>query len=133
MGGQHHAPAALPPGKTRYPLHRRAGWAPGPVWTCAKNLAPTGIRSTDRPARRQSLYRLSYQAHSQISRQSANDGCKVVSSTHRYTSRTRGGLKKAQTSYAIPCSHLRSVAIPCGLRHLQSVIKYPYYYTITCT
>jgi hypothetical protein len=30
------------------------------VWTCAKNLAPTGIQSPDRPARSQSLYRLSY-------------------------------------------------------------------------
>jgi hypothetical protein len=34
--------------------------APGPVWTCTKNLAPNGIRSPDRPARSQSLYRLSY-------------------------------------------------------------------------
>ena len=23
VGGQHHAPAALPPGKTQYPLYRR--------------------------------------------------------------------------------------------------------------
>jgi hypothetical protein len=35
--------------------------APGPVWTGAENLAPTGIRSPDRPARSESLYRLSYQ------------------------------------------------------------------------
>jgi hypothetical protein len=28
-----------------------------------ENLAPTGIRSPDRPARSQSLYRLSYPAH----------------------------------------------------------------------
>jgi hypothetical protein len=33
--------------------------APGPVRTNAKNLAPAGIRSSDRPARNQSLYRLS--------------------------------------------------------------------------
>ena len=25
MGGQHHAPAALPTGKTQYPLYRRLG------------------------------------------------------------------------------------------------------------
>ena len=25
VGGQHHAQAALPPGKTRYPLYRRLG------------------------------------------------------------------------------------------------------------
>jgi hypothetical protein len=40
-----------------------AGWAPGPVWTGAENLARTGIRSPDRPARNQSLYRLRYPAH----------------------------------------------------------------------
>ena len=34
--------------------------APGPVWTGAENLAPTGIRSPDRPVRSESLYRLSY-------------------------------------------------------------------------
>ena len=37
-----------------------AGWAPGQVWTGAENLTPTGIQSLDRPARGQSLYRLSY-------------------------------------------------------------------------
>ena len=42
------------------PTVQEAGWAPGPVWTGAENLAPTGIRSPDRPARSESLYRLSY-------------------------------------------------------------------------
>ena len=50
-------------GKTRYPLNRRLGGAAGPVWTGAENLAPTWIRSPDRPARSQSLYQLSYEAH----------------------------------------------------------------------
>jgi hypothetical protein len=26
LGGQRHVPAALPPGKTRYPLYRRLDW-----------------------------------------------------------------------------------------------------------
>jgi hypothetical protein len=51
------------PGKDPVPIVQEAGWAPGPVWTCAENLAPTRIRSPDRPARSQSLYRLSYPAH----------------------------------------------------------------------
>ena len=38
VGGQRHAEADLPPWKTRYPFE--AGWAPGLVWTGAKNLAP---------------------------------------------------------------------------------------------
>ena len=30
VGGQHHAPASLPPGETRYPLYRRLGGPQGP-------------------------------------------------------------------------------------------------------
>ena len=62
MRGQRHAPAALYPGKYLVPLVQDAGWAPGPVWTGAEHLAPTGIRFPDRPAHSQSLYRLRYQA-----------------------------------------------------------------------
>ena len=60
VGGQRHAPAALTAGNELVPIVQEAGWAPGPVWTSAENLAPTGIRSPDRPARSESLYRLSY-------------------------------------------------------------------------
>jgi hypothetical protein len=42
VGGQHHAPTALPPGKTWYPLYRRLG-GPGPVYTGVENLAPPGF------------------------------------------------------------------------------------------
>ena len=51
------------PGKYSVPVVQEAGWAPGLVWTGAENLAPTGIRSPDRPTRSQSLYRLRYPAH----------------------------------------------------------------------
>jgi len=51
------------PEKDLVPIVQKAGWAPGPVWTGAENLNPTGIRSPDRPARSQSLYRLRYPAH----------------------------------------------------------------------
>ena len=53
---------ALYPGKDPVSIVQEAGWAPGSVWTGAENLAPTGIRSPDRPARSQSLYRLSHPA-----------------------------------------------------------------------
>jgi hypothetical protein len=50
-----------------YPLERdpvpivyEAMWAPGPVWADAENLSPTAIRSPDRLARSESLYRLSH-------------------------------------------------------------------------
>jgi hypothetical protein len=57
---------SLPPGKNPLPIVQEAGWAPGPVWTGSENLAPTGIRSPDRPARSQSLFRLRYLAHMAI-------------------------------------------------------------------
>jgi hypothetical protein len=56
-------PGRFTPGKDPVPIVQEAVWAPGPVWMVAKNLAPTGIRSADRPTRSQSLYRLSYPAH----------------------------------------------------------------------
>ena len=52
----------LPPGKTPVPIVQEAGWAPGSVWTDGK---PRRNRDAipDRPARSQSLYPLSYPAH----------------------------------------------------------------------
>jgi hypothetical protein len=50
-------------GKHPVPIVQESGWAPRPVWTDAENLALTGIRSPDRPARSQSLHRLRYPAH----------------------------------------------------------------------
>jgi hypothetical protein len=47
-------PGRFTPEKDPVPIVQEAG--PGPVWTCAKNLVPTGIRSPGRPARSQSLY-----------------------------------------------------------------------------
>ena len=53
----------LTPGKDQVPIVQEDGWAPVPVWTGAENFAYTGIRSPDRPARRQSLDRLRYTIH----------------------------------------------------------------------
>ena len=61
VGGQRHATAAFTPGKDPVPIAQEAGWAPGPVQIGAVNLAPTGIRSPDLPARSESLYRPSAQ------------------------------------------------------------------------
>jgi len=54
---------SLPHGKDPVPIVQEAGCASGPVWTGVENLTPTGIRSPDRPARSQSLYRLRSSAH----------------------------------------------------------------------
>ena len=49
-------------GKDPVPILQEAGWAPGPVWTGGKSR-PHWVSIPDRPARSQSLYRLSYRAH----------------------------------------------------------------------
>ena len=54
------------PRKDPVQIVQETGWAPGPVWTGAENLAPTGIQSLDRPARSLLLYRLSYPAHKYV-------------------------------------------------------------------
>jgi hypothetical protein len=87
------------PEKDTVPVIQEAGWASRPVWMCTENVAPTGIRSPDLPARRKSLYRVNNLNISlygpgqaartpggwglQISRQSAHESGKVVSPTHR--------------------------------------------------
>ena len=53
-------PGCFTPGKDPVPIVQEAGWGSQPGWTGAENLAPTGIRSPDRPTRSESLYRLSY-------------------------------------------------------------------------
>jgi len=58
--GQRQAPPLFTPGKDPVPIVQEAGRAPGPVWTGAENLASTGIRSPDRPARSDLVYRLRY-------------------------------------------------------------------------
>jgi hypothetical protein len=36
-------PGCFTPGKDPIPIVQEAGWAPGPVWMCVKNLAPPGF------------------------------------------------------------------------------------------
>jgi hypothetical protein len=60
VGGQRNTPATLPPGKTRYPLYTRLGGPQSRSGRVPKISSPTRIRSPDRPARSELLYRLSY-------------------------------------------------------------------------
>ena len=60
VGGQDHAPAALPQVKTRYPLYRRLVGHQGRSGRVRKISTPTGIRSPDGPGRSESLCRLRY-------------------------------------------------------------------------
>jgi hypothetical protein len=43
VGGQHYAPAALPPGQNRYPLYRRLGGPQGLSGRVQKISLPPGL------------------------------------------------------------------------------------------
>jgi len=60
VGGQRHAPAALPPEKTRYLLYRRLGGPQDRSGRVRKISPPTGIRPPDGTARSELIYRLRY-------------------------------------------------------------------------
>ena len=49
-------PGRLYNGKDLVLIVLEAGWSSEPLWIGAENLAPTGIRSPDLPARSESLY-----------------------------------------------------------------------------
>ena len=61
------------PRKDPEPILQEAGWAPGPIWTGGKSR-PHRDSIPDLPARSQSLYRLTYPAHSNNNRQCINNG-----------------------------------------------------------
>ena len=66
MGGQRHSPVALPPERTG--TNCIGGWVGHRAGLeGAEKLSSTGIRSSDRPARSKSLYRLSYRGRNFIS------------------------------------------------------------------
>jgi hypothetical protein len=60
VGGQRHAPTALPPGETRYPLYRRLGWPQIRSEQVRKILPPPVFDPRTVHPRSESLYRLSY-------------------------------------------------------------------------
>ena len=66
VGGQRYTPAALPREREPTAIVQEAGWAPGQVPTGCTKLAPIGMQSPGRPARKEPLYRLRY-AGQQIS------------------------------------------------------------------
>ena len=55
----------LTPGKDPVPILQEVGWASAPVWTGGKSC-PHRDSIPDRPARSQSLYRLSYPTHGYV-------------------------------------------------------------------
>ena len=97
--GRWLAPAALPPRKSPGTRCIRGWVGPRTGLDRRENIASTGIRSPDRPARSESLYRLSYSgiqdchgkssiwhgkdsAHQQIGLQFKEETCKVLHSEH---------------------------------------------------
>jgi hypothetical protein len=59
-------PGRLYSGKDPVTIVQEAGGASEPVWICEENLASTGIRSPDLPARSESLYRLRHPGSAKI-------------------------------------------------------------------
>ena len=93
VGGQRHAPAALPPGKTRYPLYRRLG-APqgrsGQVWKISpppgsdsRTVQPVASRYTDYATRCKMFF-------TQILRNTQQIYNTVANILKRYLARTCG-------------------------------------------
>jgi hypothetical protein len=87
------------PGKDPVPIVQEAGWAPGPVWTSAENLAPTGIRSPDRPARSQSILLLYCTVYFYCSRTVAVTSS--ITNRREHSSCKRNGLSTGKE--IIPC------------------------------
>ena len=47
VGGQRYAPPIFSRKREPVPIAQEGVWAPGPVWTGAENLVPTGFQSME--------------------------------------------------------------------------------------
>jgi hypothetical protein len=59
VGGQRHAPTALPPGRDPVTIIQEAGLSSGLLWTDIENLYPAGVRAPDSRTHSELLDRLS--------------------------------------------------------------------------
>ena len=102
-------PCRCTPGKDPVPIVQEPGWAPGPVWTGAENLAPTEIRSPDRTACSESLYRLSYPSTHNTT--CIRDNANIL----WYTTKHKNKLAYSFTqNYVLNVVNLAAVIFICG-------------------
>jgi hypothetical protein len=118
------------PGKDSAPTVQEAGWAPVPVWTSAENLAPTCIRSPDRPARSHSLYRLRYPAHLILVNP---DEFRIVLYTKHLLSKLIQMLPRGRRSWVIffYSYHSKILQIFEFIFHLSSRDSMPQFWTLS--
>ena len=106
------------PGKDPVPILEEAGWAPGPVWTGRKSR-PHRDSIPDRPARSQSLYRLSYPAHIQYDKVIYSSTAYICN--HQYMLATCFGSSEPSSGQFLihthgVCSECAHYGIPCCLQ-----------------
>ena len=106
----------LPPGKTRYPLYRRLGGPVGRSGRVRKCLAPTGIRSPNRPARSESLYRLSYPGPRKQNKY-------IKKKIYRVRDRTRGYTACIWTLLITRTRHINFVPMSTDLHTLYGCVS----------
>ena len=127
---------------TPRPLHPRerdpvlivqeAGWAPGPIWTSAENLDPTGIRFPDRAARSKSLHRLSSIGPSNCAVDVETPQAAVLIETQMYqrlytteydTKQNRKTVHFANTCYTLQSASTSPMAHRLNLNNELTVLK----------
>jgi len=112
-------------GKDLVPILQEAGWALGPDWTGGKSR-PHRDSIPDRPARSQSLYRLSHRAHK------TNNKVKVKEKLKRAWNFS-GVLKKMEVQYKMKIQYkIRSCSMNSldspflmGVLHLIAILEQP--------
>ena len=78
--------------KDSVPIVEEAGWASRPVWKGAANVTYTGIRSSERTARSEPPYQLSYPGPVQMTNSYQNSD-KSDAAIHKFSKKCRRQLK----------------------------------------
>jgi hypothetical protein len=109
-------------GKDPVSIVQEAVWAPGPVWTSGKSR-PHRDSIPDRPARSQSLYRLSYRAHIYSAYKDKLQK-KTISFKHATWSKDSILCFWRHTIFCAICSTLKAARTCCAVNVLTSRISF---------
>ena len=120
VGGQHHPPAALPPGRTRYPLYRVLGGPQGRSGRGRKISLPPGFDPRTFQFRSESLYRLSYRGPPPVLTVSSNSRTLTPSSAKLTTASRCRTMRTSTTGAMWPNRDIRGNLVTTGFHSLTT-------------
>ena len=112
-----------PPGRKPSTYCTGGWWSSVPVWMGAENLAPTGVRTPNRPAHSESLYRLCYRGRpgNTTRKRKMHTACAHIQYLYWTNHRKAGGITDRHAAMT-PSALRRAVHAKRAIRNSDSSV-----------